>query len=181
MAFWEVVMRWVVLVLVLLVSPATAATLVSGQYEVRGPLAAPVLLQFGISPDSITLPDYFLDYPRYTNYTVSASAIIHNSIGSLSLGYTATNCIFFGCGAPRNFNSVGSILVTDTSRVLDIYFSGSSDPQYGSFSLYVGPGGSNGLTLVNITGTPEPSTWAMLLLGFAGISLMAYRRRTSWL
>jgi hypothetical protein len=24
---------------------------------------------------------------------------------------------------------------------------------------------------------PEPSTWAMLLLGFAGIGFMAYRRR----
>jgi hypothetical protein len=26
-------------------------------------------------------------------------------------------------------------------------------------------------------GVPEPSTWAMLLLGFAGIGFMAYRRR----
>ena len=24
---------------------------------------------------------------------------------------------------------------------------------------------------------PEPSTWAMLLLGFAGVGFMAYRRR----
>jgi hypothetical protein len=26
---------------------------------------------------------------------------------------------------------------------------------------------------------PEPSTWAMLLLGFAGIGFMAYRRRAN--
>ena len=26
------------------------------------------------------------------------------------------------------------------------------------------------------SGVPEPSTWAMLLLGFAGIGFMAYRR-----
>jgi hypothetical protein len=25
--------------------------------------------------------------------------------------------------------------------------------------------------------TPEPSTWVMLILGFAGVGFMAYRRR----
>lgn len=29
-----------------------------------------------------------------------------------------------------------------------------------------------------IRGVPEPSTWAMMLLGFAGIGLMAYRRKS---
>jgi len=29
----------------------------------------------------------------------------------------------------------------------------------------------------NVGAVPEPSTWAMMLLGFAGISFMAYRRR----
>jgi hypothetical protein len=26
------------------------------------------------------------------------------------------------------------------------------------------------------TGVPEPSTWAMMLLGFAGLGFMSYRR-----
>jgi hypothetical protein len=26
---------------------------------------------------------------------------------------------------------------------------------------------------------PEPSTWAMMILGFAGVGFMAYRRRKS--
>lgn len=29
-----------------------------------------------------------------------------------------------------------------------------------------------------VTGVPEPSTWAMMILGFAGIGLLAYRRRS---
>jgi PEP-CTERM motif len=29
-----------------------------------------------------------------------------------------------------------------------------------------------------VTTVPEPSTWAMLLLGFAGIGFLAYRRNT---
>ena len=41
--------------------------------------------------------------------------------------------------------------------------------------------GSNGADIVvdniNMTAIPEASTWAMLLLGFAGISFVAYRRK----
>jgi hypothetical protein len=29
----------------------------------------------------------------------------------------------------------------------------------------------------NVGAVPEPSTWAMMILGFAGIGFMAYRRR----
>jgi PEP-CTERM motif len=29
-----------------------------------------------------------------------------------------------------------------------------------------------------VSAVPEPSTWAMLLLGFAGIGFMAYRRKS---
>jgi PEP-CTERM motif len=34
-------------------------------------------------------------------------------------------------------------------------------------------------TLVLTTPVPEPSTWAMMLLGFAGIGFMAYRRKSA--
>jgi hypothetical protein len=32
---------------------------------------------------------------------------------------------------------------------------------------------------LNICSVPKPSTWAMMLLGFAGVGTMAYRRRKS--
>jgi hypothetical protein len=35
------------------------------------------------------------------------------------------------------------------------------------------------VTSGSITSVPEPSTWAMLLLGFAGIGFMAYRRKSN--
>jgi hypothetical protein len=41
--------------------------------------------------------------------------------------------------------------------------------------IYTGSTGANGGIL---TAVPEPSTWAMLLLGFAGLGFMAYRRKT---
>jgi hypothetical protein len=54
----------------------------------------------------------------------------------------------------------------------------------GTFDFYyfmaTGPVGSNVLiTSVdgNIAAVPEPSTWAMMILGFMGIGFLAYRRR----
>lgn len=35
------------------------------------------------------------------------------------------------------------------------------------------------LTLDTVAAVPEPSTWAMMILGFAGVGFMAYRRRQS--
>ena len=33
-------------------------------------------------------------------------------------------------------------------------------------------------TLIPISAVPEPSTWAMLLLGFTGVGFTAYRRKS---
>jgi hypothetical protein len=33
-------------------------------------------------------------------------------------------------------------------------------------------------TIAIAAAVPEPSTWAMLLLGFAGVGFMAYRRKS---
>ena len=44
---------------------------------------------------------------------------------------------------------------------------------------FTGQGSFTGtMTPITITiGVPEPSTWAMMILGFAGVGYMAYRRR----
>jgi hypothetical protein len=34
-------------------------------------------------------------------------------------------------------------------------------------------------TLTPVAAVPEPSTWAMMILGFAGVAFMAYRRKQS--
>lgn len=35
------------------------------------------------------------------------------------------------------------------------------------------------VTVSAVSAVPEPSTWAMMILGFAGVGFMAYRRRKS--
>ncbi|CUT11440.1 hypothetical protein BF49_2520 [Bradyrhizobium sp.] len=36
---------------------------------------------------------------------------------------------------------------------------------------------ASGLDNIAITAIPDPSTWALMILGFAGIGFMSYRRR----
>jgi hypothetical protein len=43
-----------------------------------------------------------------------------------------------------------------------------------------GPGGF-GVGTLTVSAVPEPSTWAMMILGFTGIGFMAYRRKQNGL
>jgi hypothetical protein len=50
---------------------------------------------------------------------------------------------------------------------------------HGMVGLYQYSGGATSFSNFSVTdGVPEPSTWAMMLLGFAGIGFMAYRRKS---
>jgi hypothetical protein len=61
--------------------------------------------------------------------------------------------------------------------------SGTAGLGNGHLVIVLGSGGYPGQTNqinwdnVVISAVPEPSTWAMMILGFAGIGFMAYRRR----
>jgi hypothetical protein len=44
----------------------------------------------------------------------------------------------------------------------------------GVFDVWVNYGSATG----TVSAVPEPSTWAMMLLGFAGVGFMAYRRKS---
>ena len=48
------------------------------------------------------------------------------------------------------------------------------DPRFGA---WVSPGNYT-VSVTEISDVPEPSTWAMMILGFAGIGFMAYRRKS---
>jgi PEP-CTERM motif len=69
-----------------------------------------------------------------------------------------------------------------TSFSITSGLTGSGEVQFSYTDLYLG-GGSVDLQLTPLTlsvssDVPEPSTWAVMLLGFAGIGFMAYRRKS---
>jgi PEP-CTERM motif-containing protein len=70
------------------------------------------------------------------------------------------NLAFAFLGGPLNFNANASGVYT-----FDLKLFGADKQQLGDVSIQV-------------NAVPEPSTWAMLILGFAGIGFMAYRRKS---
>ncbi|WFU18767.1 PEPxxWA-CTERM sorting domain-containing protein [Bradyrhizobium sp. CB3481] len=69
------------------------------------------------------------------------------------------NLGFAFLGGPLNFNPNASGIYT-----FDLKLFSAQNQQLGDVSIQV-------------NAVPEPSTWAMLILGFAGIGFMAYRRK----
>jgi len=61
-------------------------------------------------------------------------------------------------------------------------FGGSGILEAGNYYLEIAGngGGTSGYGgNLSVAAIPEPGTWAMMLLGFAGVGFMAYRRRNS--
>ena len=75
-------------------------------------------------------------------------------------------------------NSFGAPVTTNWTKESIIFTAGATaDP----ISFNVAPQSNSdisiGLDKISISAIPEPSTWAMIVLGFFGVGFMAYRRR----
>ena len=86
--------------------------------------------------------------------------ILDNTPSGGPLYQNSENLAFAFLGGPINFNPNASGLYT-----FDLKLFSSDDLLLGDVSIQV-------------NAVPEPSTWAMLILGFAGIGFMAYRRKS---
>jgi hypothetical protein len=127
----------------------------------------------------------------YDSNTATLSAINITVTGSTGFASTYTYAY-----APWNDASdIGVMHAANSASnnvfaMLDLQFGSALNGSPGEDPL-VGLGGYNvpgggccnfiGSTLtggVTIAAVPEPSTWAMMLLGFAGVGFMAYRRKS---
>jgi hypothetical protein len=102
----------------------------------------------------------------------SASSLVLTA-PSVSYTGTAFNGPEFGVNSGNPFDPVSSV-VTSGGQSVSAYVSAGT-----LFVNWEGQGFTSGDTVtINFAGAvPEPSTWAMLLLGFAGVGFMAYRRK----
>jgi hypothetical protein len=117
---------------------------------------APTSVKITTSPMALTA----------TTLSYSGGGLFDVTAGQIT---AANNVNFFG-GSPYPFG---------TFLLLNTYPAGNYLDNYLSNSIVANSGGFAGVTYTEVaSAVPEPSTWAMLLLGFVGVGFMAYRRKS---
>jgi hypothetical protein len=121
---------------------------------------------------------------RYNTSIISGSAPTESSATFEGIYFaTATaSGLFFNFGTGGQYLLLGSISPTGSAACFAASDSGCG---HGNVQLkvdgdsYVDSGSAyQGVTEIGIAAVPEPSTWAMMILGFAGVGFMAYRRKS---
>jgi hypothetical protein len=109
------------------------------------------------------------DFNSLRFYTPSTSD--HLDLSQNLIGQTLSS----GCAYGTSVGSCGN----GNGGDFNIFGNNSLDP-IGAwyFQLQTSGGSGDSLLVTSISAAvPEPSTWAMMILGFAGVGFMAYRRR----
>src|SRR3982074_2673797 len=117
------------------------------------------------------------------NYTITGitGALNGNAITLLAPGgYQSNDNKLFVPAAPGFLDFAGFSYVSNAVDY-NVYFSasGSFCGSPGCYGSSTNPDGPDTTITFSVTAVPEPSTWAMMILGFAGIGFMAYRRRNN--
>ena len=107
-----------------------------------------------------------------------------DNVSGIFGGVSGLASISFGAGSSiiADLNINGTVLgFTQLSgNGPDLFTGNPADPVFtlGSFNLANPFFGQNDvLTISAVAAVPEPSTWAMMILGFAGVGFMAYCRK----
>jgi PEP-CTERM motif len=153
------------------------------------------------SHDSVDADDGHIDGSGLAGdsfFSFSGSTGIRFSFSAAALGHLPNYAGLVwtdgsGTIVAEGFDSLGNSLGTITGNHADGSSNGETaeDRFYGFFngsgisSIFIS-NGSGGIEVDHVQygfgadvtgGVPEPSTWAMMILGFAGVGFMAYRRK----
>jgi hypothetical protein len=155
------------LLAVMVASPASAALL---NFQLTGSQQA----SFQI--DTETIPDFF------STSSLIGNQVRFDNVSGIFGGVAGLASISFGTNLIADLNINGTPLgFTQLSgNGPDLFTGNPADPFFtlGSFNLANPFFGQNDvLTISAVAAVPEPSTWAMMILGFGGVGFMAYRRK----
>jgi len=124
-------------------------------------------------------PTYGVDFLTFQNTLVGIQAEI-DSLGTSAIGFTYGSYVY---NSPSDatvwVNGVDVATVTPLTTAAFIGFTSTSPITSVVFNY---PGASDGSTggyafdLTSVSTVPEPSTWAMMGLGFGGLAFAGYRR-----
>jgi hypothetical protein len=125
----------------------------------------------------------YLSIPEGVGQEVISYGVEQTSFGFYWADAQALNTVtFYQTSIPGDigtvvvsFNAAGAGLIFGDSRYVTFLFSGEFTSGFMSV-VFTNPHLEN-FYIDNIsTGVPEPAMWALMLIGFAGISFAAYRR-----
>jgi hypothetical protein len=151
--------------------------------EIFGDIPSPVSIHIrtvveGVAPEDSTYnPDAYMTYV-WIFYAVNGQG---QSMSFAGVAGTIYSDSASGGDGPWHFTSQlqdAYITINSEYRFLDVYggayHGAGATPGIAYWTLDLPPG----LSLApQITAIPEPSTWAMLMLGFVGIGLLTAKRR----
>jgi hypothetical protein len=119
-------------------------------------------------PQFLTIASVTNVFPSASDFITGFTGSVFEQVGAIGggddilvIGPVAATA---NCG-PNCQGFAGSALLDAGNYYLDVSGTGGGTSGYGGN--------------LAVAAVPEPSTWAMLLLGFCGIGLMAYRRKGS--
>ena len=151
------------LVASLYAQPASAALL---QFDLTGSRSA----SFSFDPDTL-VPDFF-------NQSFIGNQVSYNSIAGTFGGVAGTAFVGFGTFLVADLNIQSPNLGFTQFSGPDLFTVSNSRPVFtlGTFELRSIVSGSSTLT-ISAAGVPEPSTWAMMIIGFVGLGFLKHRRK----
>lgn len=127
---------------------------------------------------NLSLDNYYTGYTGPTSFGSGANGTLATTGSGDIVGigqiFTGDPSLLSILAVPTNY--VSGAPLSDASIFSGQTFS-TLGVTPGTYEWTWGAGGANqNFTLVVESAVPEPSTWAMLVLGFAGVGVMAYRR-----
>jgi hypothetical protein len=149
-------------------------TVVDGIYDVVNT----VTFELPESPSNPGLLTDGFDVKDVSAHDTSVATNVTNGSSSTSTGGSSDEILFSDASGGTETISDTSSWFYDVFSTLDTgaYFTGTTSNPTFVPGTYTGAGGES-LTITNLSATPLPTTWTMLLAGIIGLGWFAYRGR----
>ena len=156
------------------INPTSSAGAFSNQNLPTGVFADQWTFQLVGAEQFLTIASATNVFPQISDFITNFNGSVYEIVGAVDVSPGLGDDILVlgpafggpGCGANCQIFG-GSAILSAGDYYLNIAGTAGSTAGYGG-----------NLATAAIAAVPEPSTWAMMLLGFAGVGFMAYRRRS---